>query len=213
MNRKRMIAFVASVVGFVGSIASIISLYQPGNPDKASGNTHGVDIGGSSTGSVFNVSGGNVTVQPTVQPRENMKTPREATQVSTKSYVNHGLKHAQRIDLHLFDDNSITGTYLISVGYSDQEEDKLVHGFKGHIKDNQLTVDFIDQRLPYQTDPDDENSDIGKATWRMKRYAGGKESIAIQTYGRDYSREEITWREYVMEFEQVNPTQNPRHIY
>ncbi len=141
------------------------------------------------------------------------KVMREPQIVSTKSYVNYGLKHIQRVDLNLFDDNSVFGNYVINAEYSDREEDKLVQGFKGCLKDNHLMIDFFDKRLPYQTDPEDMNSIFGIAIWRIKRCAGGKESVAVQTYGRDYEGKDVGGQEYIMELEQVESEKDPSHVY
>ena len=120
-------------------------------------------------------------------------------QMRVKSYRNAGLKHLSIIDLRISDDNSVSGTYSISE-YSEHAE---TYRFRGTLKGNQLEVVFLDGSLPYQTDPEDLNSNSGVATWRIKRYADGRESRAIQTYGRNYTYAEPTWDEYIMEFEEV----------
>jgi len=127
-----------------------------------------------------------------------------------RSYINGGLKNLVRVDLLLLPDKTVSGTYAIKSGYSEEEEDRLSFGFGGYIEGHLLHVSFPSHRLPYPTDPLDQNCDGGKATWRLKVYED-KESLAISTYGRNYVT--MGWHEYTIELDRIAIRPDERTIF
>lgn len=123
----------------------------------------------------------------------------DPTRLETTSYVNIGLEHLLRVDLHEdAGSRRIFGTLSVVEYYSDREEDRHAYGFIGERHGNRLVVSFGGE-LPYAVSPEAEES--GVAVWHVAVANDGKEIVEIETYGRRLDSDE--WTPYVMQLDRL----------
>ncbi|HRH40168.1 MAG TPA: hypothetical protein PKY82_00895 [Pyrinomonadaceae bacterium] len=110
-----------------------------------------------------------------------------------KCFKNNGLKDGHTVYLTL-NGNQISGEFIVMREYQNEEK----YNFSGTNLNNNLSVSFADNRLPYQMPPK-----AKKGNWVL-RTVDNVESLQIKTYGQNY--ETNKWSTYLATYESCDPS-------